>query len=248
VSLRFAQTHQRGQAALEALLIIIFGFILVLAIHHIGQLRSRTLYLLGESHYLSFVPAKKLDMTNNLGALSTGSQRIGVQNLSVSPATSTRVTEGYTGVRINDLPYGDQHRKIENQLGFDSTILLRASADSGATLRSRLPALGPIGQTLLVRHSFLLSGYGQAESTQTAQRQLASSAALWQQSFNRSRQLVSASALGQQSIDRPWDRPALTSDWLLPWADEVLAPRRFRQTSALKQAQTIPQFVNTLSK
>jgi len=223
-----APTHQRGQAAFEALLIIGFSFTLALGIHHLGQLRLETLELLGESHFLSFVPTKGLDGLND--------------------SVGTRLSDRYADVRQSDSPYSAQQREIENQLGFDSTLLLRASANSGGALRSRLPALGPIRQTLLVRHSFLLSGFGQANSTQAAQRQMAGSAALWQESFTRSKQLVNTSAVGLQSIDRPWGRPTLTSDWLLPWADETLSPGHFRQASAFKQTQTIPQFFDTLFK
>lgn len=222
------RTHQRGQAAFEALLIIGFSFSLALGIHHLGQLRLETLELLGESHFLSFVRTRGLDGFND--------------------SVGTRLSERYAGVPLSDSPYSAQQLKIENQLGFDSTTLLRASAASGRALRSRLPDLDPIRQTLLVRHSFLLSGYGQANSTQAAQRQIAGSAALWQESFTRSKQLVNTSAVGLQNIDRPWGRPAMTADWLLPWAGETLAPGHFRQTSALKQTEIIPQFVNTLFK
>lgn len=221
-------THQRGQAAFEALLIIGFSFTLALGIHHLGQLRVETLELLGESHFLSFVPTRELDGLNS--------------------SVGTRLSGRYADVRLSDSPYSAQQREIENQLGFDSTTLLRASAASGRALSSRLPALGSTGQTLLVRHSFLLSGSGQADSTQGAQRKIEGSAALWQESFTRSRQLVNASAIGLQNIDRPWGRPVLTADWLLPWADETLAPRHFRQASAFKQTQTIPQFFDTLFK
>jgi len=223
-----ACTHQRGQAAFEALLLIGFSFTLALGIHHLGQLRLETLELLGESHFLSFAPTKELDGLN--------------------ASAGTRLFDRYAGVSLSDSPYSAQQREIENQLGFDSTTLLRASAASGSVQRRRLPALSSIGQTSLVRHSFLLSGSGQANSTQGAQRQIEGSAALWQESFTRSKQLVNASAIGLQNIDRPWGRPVLTSDWLLPWADETLAPRHFRQTSAFKHTQTIPQFFDTLFK
>jgi hypothetical protein len=223
-----AYTQQRGQAAFEALLIIGFSFTLALGIHHLGQLRLETLALLGESHFLSFGPTNGLDEIN----------------ISVGP----RLSDRYAGVRLSDSPYSAQQREIENQLGFDSTTLLRASAASDLALHSRLPIPDPIKQALLVRHSFLLSGSGQANSTQAAQRQIAGSAALWQESFSRSKQLVSASAIGLQNIDRPWGRPTLTSDWLLPWADETMSPGQFRQASAVKQTKIIPQFANTLFK
>lgn len=248
MSVRLAQKQQRGQAAVEALLIIIFGFMLVLAIHHLGQLRSETLDLLGESHFLSFVPEQKVDITNHLGVLSAESQRLGVQHSSAAASTRARFSEDYASVRMNDTLYSAQQREIENQLGFDSSTLLRATARSGRTLRSRLPAMGLIGQTPLLRHSFLLSGFGQADSTQAAQQKIASSAALWQKSFTHSKQLVSASATVLQNMDRPWGRPALTDDWLLPWANELVAVKALGHAPTLKHMQILPQYVNNLYK
>lgn len=248
MSARLAHKQQRGQAAVEALLIIIFGFMLVLTIHHLGQLRAETLDLLGESHFLSFVPEQKLDATNDLGVLSAEAQRFAVQHSSAAASTRMRFTEGYAGVRMNGSPYSAQQREIENQLGFDSNTLLRATARSDRTLRSRLPAMGLIGQTSLERHSFLLSGFGQADSTHAAQQKIADSGVLWQKSFTRSRQLVSASATVLQNMDRPWGRPALTDDWLLPWANELVAAKALEQASTLKHMQIIPQYVNNLYK
>ena len=240
--------QQCGQAAVEALLIIAFGFMLVFAIHHLGQLRSETLDLLGESHFLSFVAEQKLDLTKVSGVLSATAQRIGVQQSSSRSSTHSRLTKDYAGVRMNDSPYSAQQREIEHQLGFDSSTLLRATAQSGQTLRKRLPTMALIGQTPLIRHSFLLSGFGQADSTQAAQAQIAGSAALWQESFARSKQLVSASAAVLQNIDRPWGRAAVTADWLLPWANEVVAARPSGQASVLQHTQIVPQFVNSLYK
>ena len=248
MNIRIAQNQQRGQAAVEALLVIIFGFMLVLAIHHLGQLRSETLDLLGESHFLSFVPKNKLDLTNNLGVLSAEAQRLGVQQSSAAASPRTRFNEDYAGVRVNDSPYSAQQREIENQLGFDSSTLLRATARSGHSQRSRLPTMGLFEQTLLVRHSFLLSGFGQADSAQAAQQQIAGSAALWQKNFARSKQLVSASATVLQNMDRPWGRPVLTDDWLLPWANEVVGGSSLDQASTLQRLQIVPQLVKTLYK
>jgi hypothetical protein len=248
MSIRIAQNQQCGQAAVEALLIIIFGFMLVLAIHHLGQLRSETLDLLGESHFLSFLPEKKLHITYDLGVLSAEAQRFGVQHSSAAASTHARFAKGYAAVRMNDSPYSAQQREIENQLGFDSSTLLRATARSGQSQRSRLPTMGLFEQTPLVRHSYLLSGFGQADSTQAAQQHIAGSAALWQKNFARSKQLVSASATILQNIDRPWGRPVVTDDWLLPWANEVVAARPLGQPSALKHSQIVPKFVNFLYK
>ncbi len=190
---RLTSSQSHGQATVEALLMIVFGFLLVLGIHHLGQLRSSTLDLLGESHFLSFTPQ--------------------------------RVKDGLdANVRLGDSTYSSIQLELENQLGFDSATMLRASAQSAPMQRSTLPTLGLRGQAPLLRHSFLLSGYGQADSTQAAQTKIADSATLWQKSFSQSRQLVNNSAATLQSIDQAWGRTTLTSSWLVPWANESLVP------------------------
>ena len=195
MSQRFRLRHEQGQAAIEALLMMTLGFMLVLAIHDSGQLRSNTLDLLGESYFLSFVSQPTPD-------------------------------QHYSKVNAFSSAFSAQHQEIEHQLGVDSSTLLRASAYSAPGLRSGLPTLGLERLTTLVRHSFLLSGYGQANSTRAAQTNIAASDALWQQSFARSKQLVSANAPALQAIDQAWRRAPLTSDWLLPWENEVLAHER----------------------
>ncbi len=196
MSQRLGLRHDQGQAAIEALLMMTLGFILVLAVHYSGQLRSNTLYLLGESYFLSFVSQSSLD-------------------------------ERHTKVSAAGTTYSAQHQEIEKQLGgVDSATLLRASVYSTPGLRSSLPALGQARHLSLKRHSFLLSGYGQAGSTRTAQTNIAASDALWQQSFAISKRQVSAHAHSLQAIDQVWGRAPLTSDWLLPWENEVLAYER----------------------
>ena len=64
MSARLTQSQAQGQATVEALLIIVFGFLLVLGIHHIGQLRSHTLHLIGESHFLILIE-ENLTVTNS---------------------------------------------------------------------------------------------------------------------------------------------------------------------------------------
>ena len=218
----------QGQAAVEALLIIVLGFTLVLCIHHIGQLRSQTLHLLSESYFLSFIPARaqrELDVT------------------SVAP-----LSERYAAVALNGLPYSAQQRKLEKQLGFDSATLLRASAFSAATLPGKLPTPRLAKQAPLVRHSYLLLGDGHAHSTQAAQAQIEGSAALWHDSFAVSKQITSANSQTLRSIDQAWGRAPLNTAWLLPWADEVLAPKLLRPTSMLEQVKTVSQSPLNLSK
>lgn len=218
----------QGQAAVEALLIMVLGFTLVLCIHHIGQLRSQTLYLLGESYFLSLIP--------------TRAQRE-VDVMSVTP-----LSERYAAVALPSQPYSAQHRKLEKQLGFDSATLLRASAVSAETLPSKLLTPRLAKQTPMVRHSYLLLGDGQAHSTQAAQAQIEGSATLWHDNFAVSKKITSASSQALRSIDQAWGRAPPNTAWLLPWADEVLAPELLRPTSMLEQVKTVSQSPLNLSK
>jgi hypothetical protein len=262
------QNANRGQAAIEALLVIVFGFMLLLSVHNIGQLRSDTLHLLGESHFLSFVPKQIVDeqslfltltkVDNSIVSL-TSARTDGFDSVVVTEKRNGKGASGVTlnhepaherlaTVRLADLAYSAQQRKIENQLGFDSTTLLRASASAAPRVRSDLFTLNLAQQALLERHSFLLLGAGKADSPQAAQTQINGSAALWQESFAPSQQLVNSSLLTLQGIDQAWGRPQLTSEWLLPWANEVLALESAKRTLVRQQTETISQSLSRVFK
>jgi hypothetical protein len=232
---RSTSSQTQGQATIEALVIIVFGFLLVLGIHHIGQLRSHTLHLLGESHFLSFVPNWESDSRELSGASST----INPKTLALPFLNEDPLQSRYANVRLGDSTYSATQLELENQLGFDSATLLRASARSALSLRSKLPALGLVGQVGLIRHSFLLSGAGEADSALAAQEKIASSAALWQNSFMHSSQLVTHSAASLQSIDQAWGRASLTTSWLVPWANERLESKSSGQTLTLPRAHAV---------
>ena len=228
-------SRAQGQATFEALLVIVFGFLLVLGIHHLGQLRSHTLHALGESHFLSFIPARVSGALDLSVATSTLNPDPVLNPFSNHEALQHR----YATVRLGESIYSATQLELENQLGFDSATLLRASVQSAPSLRSTLPALGLTGPVRLTRHSFLLSGYGQADSTLAAQATIAGSDVLWQKSFTHSRQLVNHSAPTLQSIDQAWGRASLTSSWLVPWANESLVPEPLGPTSVLGPAQVV---------
>jgi hypothetical protein len=233
-----------GQATFEALLTIIFGFLLVLGIHHSGQLRSQTLYLLGESHFLSFVPNPISAAQGQPGASST----VNPETVAIPFSNEEPLQSRYASMRLDASSYGATHLELENQLGFDSETLLRASAQSTPSLRSSLPARGLTSQMGLTRHSFLLSGDGEAASTLAAQATIESSALLWQKSFTHSSQLVNQSAATLQSIDQAWGRNSLTTSWLVPWANEGLESRSSRQTLTLPHSQTVFTTLGSLLK
>ncbi|MCF8173033.1 MAG: hypothetical protein K9J49_11425 [Candidatus Methylopumilus sp.] len=232
---RATSSQTQGQASFEALVIIVFGFLLVLGIHHIGQLHSHTLHLLGESHFLSFVPNRVSDAPYQSGAsLTVNRETVAMPFLNEEPLQSR-----YASIRLGDSTYSATQLELENQLGFDSATLLRASAQSAPSLRSKLPALGLSAKVGLTRHSFLLSGHGEADSTLAAQAKIASSASLWQKSFTHSSQLVNHSVATLQSIDQAWGRASLTSSWLMPWANEGVESKSSGQTLTLPRTQAV---------
>jgi hypothetical protein len=233
MSAQSTPSQTQGQATFEALLIILFGFLLVLGIHHLGQLRSHTLHLLGESHFLSFLPNRVSDAQDPSGASST----VNAVPVAMPLSNDERLQHRYVTVRLGDLTYSRMQLELENQLGFDSATMLRTSVQSAPSLRSKLPALGLTGKVGLTRHSFLLPGYGQADSTLAAQAKIAGSDALWQKSFSHSSQLVNQSATTLQSIDQAWGRASPTTSWLVPWANEGLESKSSGQTLTLPHAQ-----------
>ncbi len=232
---RLTLSQTQGQASFEALVIIVFGFLLVLGIHHIGQLRSYTLHLLGESHFLSFVPNRVSDALYQ----SDESFTLNRENVAMPFLNEEPLQSRYAGVRLGDSTYSATQLELENQLGFDSATLFRASAQSAPSLRSKLPALGLTAKVGLTRHSFLLSGDGEADSTLAAQAKIASSASLWKKSFTHSSQLVNHSVATLQSIDQAWGRASLTSSWLVPWANEGFESKSSGQTLTLPRAQAV---------
>ncbi len=234
---RLSSSRSQGQATLEALLIIAFGFLLVLGIHHLGQLRSHTLDLLGESHFQSFIPLP----VNDAQTPSVVPAIVTPAFVSLASSINEPLQYRYAKVRLGTSTYSATLLEVENQLGFDSAMLLRASAQSAPIQKSTLPTLGLNRQSPLIRHSFLLSGSGQSGSMQDAQMKIAGAATLWQKSFSQSRELVNHSAPTLKSIDQAWGRTAVTSSWLMPWANESLVSGALGQVSGSQPEKAVEQ-------
>ena len=192
MSLRLIKHQCVGQASFEALLVISLGLSLLVSIQVVGNLRSVTLDLLAESRFLSSLPEAELQK----------------QQL----ATHTLADEAL---------YSTQQRTIERQVGFDSSGVLRATAHANPAAPLVFQAQTDRLQQPLKRHSFFVSGAGNAHSTQEAQNTIAQSESLWQKPALESKALIAASALRLTPIDLAWGRAKVTTDWLLPWAAEV---------------------------
>ena len=192
MSLRLIKHQCAGQASFEALLVIALGLSLLVSIQVVGNLRSVTLDLLAESRFLSSLPQEELQK-----------QQLAAHTLA------------------DEALYSTQQRTIERQVGFDSSRVLRATAHAKPAAPLVFQARTDRLQQPLKRHSFLVSGAGNADSTQEAQNTIAQSESLWQKPALESKALIAASALRLTSIDLAWGRAKVTTDWLLPWAAEV---------------------------
>ena len=192
MSLRLIKHQCAGQASFEALLVIALGLSLLVSIQVVGNLRSVTLDLLAESRFLSSLPQEELQK-----------QQLAAHTLA------------------DEALYSTQQRTIERQVGFDSSRVLRATAHAKPAAPLVFQARTDRLQQPLKRHSFLVSGAGNADSTQEAQNTIAQSESLWQKPALESKALIAASALRLTPIDLAWGRAKVTTDWLLPWAAEV---------------------------
>lgn len=189
----------RGQALLEALCILSFGIALLLGIHATGLLRSQTLTLLGLSSYRSFLFDKEV------------------------------VSGDYANVTLAVAPYSGQHQEIEQQIGIESTKMLRASARVQPSQIGFGKSLTVAVDKDLVRHSYLLIGAGQAASALQAQETIANAQTLWKRAYAKSEVQVRLRAHSLNRLDGAWGRGPLTADWLLPWANDVPVAKPIRQ-------------------
>ena len=180
-----------GQATLEALVVISFGILFLFGIHSMGMLRSQTLDLLGKSMFLSYLSSNEI------------------------PSDSYRV------VSLESLIYAPVLQTISQELGVNLMHLSRTSA-SGIVRTTRLyQTIQPILNDKFERHSFLISGSGRSVSNASTQNAIAKSQTLWKKSFSQSKKTVAQHALQLKRVDYVWRRPEVSTDWLLPWANEV---------------------------
>jgi hypothetical protein len=185
-----------GQAILEALVVISFGILFLFGIHSIGMLRSQTLDLLGKSVFLSYLRSNEI------------------------PSDSHRVVSLESGV------YAPVLQTVSQELGVKQMHISRTSASGIMRTTSLYQTIHPILSDQFERHSFLISGSGRSVSNAATQNAIANAPTLWQKSFSESKNTVTRHALQSQRVDDVWSRSKVSTDWLLPWANEFGASNR----------------------
>lgn len=180
-----------GQATLEAMVLISLGILFLFSIHSIGTLRSQTLDLLGKSTYLSYLSRNEIS--------NDSSRVVSLKNAVYAPAVQT----------------------ISQELGVNLVQLSRASAYKTVGTTKLYQAIQPILNDKFERHSFLLSGSGHSASNEATQNSISNAETLWRKSFSQSKKTVTQNALPSQRVDYVWRRSEVSTEWLLPWANEV---------------------------
>ena len=182
---------QRGQAALEAMVLILFGILFLFSIHSIGTLRSQTLDFLGKSAFLSYLSSNEIP------------------------------SDSYQAVQLEQGVYSSILQTISQELGVNLVQLSRASASGRIETTRLFQTIQPILNDKFARHSFLLSGSGHSVSNEATQHAISDAQTLWRSSFSQSQKTVAKNALRSQRVDYAWRRPEISTAWLLPWANEV---------------------------
>lgn len=182
--------RQRGQALLEAVLVCMILITLLFAIQFSGHFRTRTLELLGESSYQSFLksePHSERDIKDNMRFAKQGGllQTYEEQLLSVHDQGMIHV------------------RRATNQ-----------------ATDSRLAANRMFNAVSLQRTSYLYVEDGHGRSDWEVQSRIGRSKAAWRDAATPTHQVLQSQLYQLKKIDTPWRRGQLQTDWLSSWAGQ----------------------------
>lgn len=180
--------RQRGQALLETIFICMILITLLLAIQFSGHLRTRTLELLGESSYQTFLNSEP------------NSER----HAQEPPKSAKQVSllQTYTEELLNV---------------FDQGMIHVRSATNQAT-DSRLAANRIFNAVSLQRTSYLYVQDGHGRSGREVQSRIGRSKAAWRDVAIPTHQVLKPHLYPLQKIDTPWRRGQIQTDWLSDWA------------------------------
>lgn len=184
----FSIDTQRGQALLETIFICMILTTLLLAIQFSGHFRTRTLELLGESSYQTFLKAEPI------------SERYTQEN--VRSVKQGGLLESYTEELLNV---------------YDQGMITIQRATNQATDR-RLPANRIFNALSLQRTSYLYVQDGHGRSDREVQSRIGRSKAAWRDVAIPTQQLLKPHLYPLQKIDSPWRRGKIQTDWLSDWA------------------------------
>ena len=191
--------RQRGQALIEAIFICMILITLLLAIQFSGHFRTRTLELLGESSYQTFLKSEP------------NSERHAHE--SPKSAKQGNLLQTYTEELLNVYDQGMIHvRRATNQ-----------------ATDSRLAANRIFNAVSLQRTSYLYVQDGHGRSGREVQSRIGRSKAAWREVAIPTHQMLKPHIYPLQKIDASWQRGHIQTDWLGSWAGLSPRISKFRK-------------------
>jgi hypothetical protein len=182
---------QSGQALLEAIFIFMMLIILLLSIQFSGHFRTRSLELLGESSYQTFLKSESHSERNLKDNIRSAKQ--------------DGLLQTYKEELLNVHDQGMIHVRRATNLATDS----------------RLAANRMFNAVSLQRTSYLYVEDGHGRSGREVQSRIARSKAAWRDVATPTRQMLQPHIYPLRKIDTPWRRGPLQTDWLSDWAGQT---------------------------
>lgn len=188
--------RQRGQALVEALLMLPLLMLAFLAVGWVGKLQLAAQEMAQASRRAAMASAAgaPLARSNGFGGQAGRSQ-------SMPGATAS----GNAGLQAE-------------WFGADLQLL-------AVTAQTALPGSVHRDAARIARRTSVAAGAGYAHGDDDAQRRIGAAPTAWRRAADRSLPLARSIGGKVGRVDAPWGRPAITTDWLSSWADLVPADR-----------------------
>lgn len=186
--------RQRGQALIEAIFIYVMLITLLLAIQFSGHFRTRTLELLVESSYQTFLKSES-----------------NAEPISQHHAQDRRKSSKQSGLL---------QTYTEQLLNVHGEGMVHVRRETNPATDSRLAANRIFNAVSLQRTSYLFVQEGQGRSDREVQSRIGRSKAAWRNVTIPTQQVLQSHIYPLKKIDTPWRRGQIQTDWLSGWAGQ----------------------------
>ena len=209
--------QQRGQAVIEAMVLVPLMGVLIWAVSWVGSLQFSAQQMSQASRKAAMAAAMGQPLSPRDAMTATGLNR--------------RV-EALTGVAalqvalLQDEWFGGELQLL--------SVHANANANANANPHPRAPHLVSAVTAPITRYTRVAVGTGYAHGDKDAMHRIASAPTAWRQA----QRLSVAQARRFESLvarmDGPWGRPSMQTDWLSAWADVVPVDRLKQQRGQAK--------------
>lgn len=197
----FGPTHatQRGQALVEAALVLAALMVLLLASLVLGRLHVASIQLSHVSRTAAMAAARGLAVQARV-------------------ESGNAILHGVADVMPGESPSGSQAMLRDEWLDPAKRVHVRAE--------SRIELPSPLAGLRIMRQAQVLAGAGHASDDAQGQRRVGN-AASWRDAARPSLAQARAMAVALEPAEAPWGRSAPSMEWLQAW-DDVVPDERLR--------------------